>query len=47
MGRGRIDIKVDEYGFKRNYVDLWENGSREQRDELELKISWEIGKVQR
>lgn len=30
------EVKVDEYGFKRNYVDIWGNGSRERRDERTL-----------
>lgn len=28
--------KVDEYGFKRNYMDIWGDGSRERRDEKKL-----------
>lgn len=35
MGR-RIDTDVDEYGFKRNYRDLWGDNRREVRDEKTL-----------
>ena len=39
MGRGRTEAAVDEYGFKRNYVDEWGDGSRERRDERTLITS--------
>lgn len=36
MGRGQTEAAVDEYGFKRDYVDLWGDGSRDRRDERTL-----------
>ena len=39
MGRGYTEAAVDEYGFKRNYVDIWGDGSRERRDERTLITS--------
>lgn len=36
MKRGYTEAVVDEYGFKRNYVDIWGDGSRERRDERTL-----------
>lgn len=39
MGRERTEAAVDEYGFKRDYVDLWGDGSREKRDERTLITS--------
>lgn len=39
MGRKRTEVAVDEYGFKRNYVDIWGDGSRERRDERTLITS--------
>lgn len=36
MGRGYTEAAVDEYGFKRNYVDIWGNDSRDRRDERTL-----------
>ena len=36
MGRGYTEAAVDEYGFKRNYVDIWGDGSRERRGERTL-----------
>ena len=39
MGRKQTEAAVDEYGFKRNYVDEWGDGSRERRDERTLITS--------
>lgn len=36
MGRGHTEAAADEYGFKRDYVDLWGDGSRDRRDERTL-----------
>lgn len=33
---GKTGTKVDEYGFKKNYVDIWGDSSRERRDERTL-----------
>ena len=35
MGR-KQEAAVDEYGFKKNYVDIWGDNSRERRDERTL-----------
>lgn len=35
----RTEAAVDEYGFKRGYIDLWGDGGRERRDEHTLITS--------
>lgn len=35
----RAEAAVDEYGFKKNHVDIWGDGSRERRDERTLITS--------